>query len=326
MDSRVHEVPTGGFVVSDESSPTSDEPAQPAPMMERATLTPPPPPLRTPPPAPLPPTKRSPMAYSDLVSLGLFIVAAWALLSGQTLLGVVLVLAGGGVRLAGHFNTAAPEDGPLAFPLALIGMGLLLRWYASSHPYTDQSQREMVLGNLEILVALPILALGPRLALLRRQHVIDRWDALIDGSCGQSDQVVQDTITTLSTWEVPYLRLRRADLAPSILRALFRDRRPFLIVTHNQNHRLKPYRTYIMVRDYGTSLQTCWYLVYRPHLLERLQRNPAARLDLFDEQDLRAYVTAVHHALLAAVVTLLASAGQDSSTLNRTSNGFLGIS
>jgi hypothetical protein len=266
------------------------------------------------------------MAYSDLISLGLFLVAAWALLSGQTILGIVLVLIGGGVRLAGHFNMAAPEDGPVALPLVLIGVGLLLEWYAAHHPYAALSTRAGILGAILLLVALPILALGPRLALLRRQHVIDRWDALIDGSCGQSDQVVQDTVTTLSTWEVPSLRLRRADLAPSLLRALVRDRRPFLIVTHNQNHRLKPYRTYIMVRDYGTSLQTCWYLVYRPHLLERMQRNPAARLDLFDEQDLRAYVTAVHHALLAAVVILLASADQDSSTLNRTSNGFLGIS
>jgi hypothetical protein len=50
------------------------------------------------------------------------------------------------------------------------------------------------------------------------------------------------------------------------------------------------------------------------------------RFDLFDEQDLRAYVTNVHHSLLKAVENLMLSLKQDPSTIDRKSRGFLGVS
>jgi hypothetical protein len=49
-------------------------------------------------------------------------------------------------------------------------------------------------------------------------------------------------------------------------------------------------------------------------------------LDLFDEQDLRAYVTNAHHCLLEAVNKLMLDLNQDPSKIDRKSRGFLGIS
>ncbi|MEW6675409.1 MAG: hypothetical protein AB1348_05320, partial [Nitrospirota bacterium] len=50
------------------------------------------------------------------------------------------------------------------------------------------------------------------------------------------------------------------------------------------------------------------------------------RLDLFDQQDLTAYVTNAHHCLIEAVEKLMLNIGQDPSRIDRKSRGFLGIS
>lgn len=49
-------------------------------------------------------------------------------------------------------------------------------------------------------------------------------------------------------------------------------------------------------------------------------------LDLFDTQDLTAYVTNAHHCLLEAVERVMSELGQDPSGIERKSRGFLGVS
>lgn len=49
-------------------------------------------------------------------------------------------------------------------------------------------------------------------------------------------------------------------------------------------------------------------------------------LDLFDQQDLTAYVTNTHHCLIEAVEKLMLNMGQDPSKIDRKSRGFWGIS
>jgi hypothetical protein len=51
-----------------------------------------------------------------------------------------------------------------------------------------------------------------------------------------------------------------------------------------------------------------------------------SNLDLFDQQDLRAYGTNAHHCLLKAVEKLMINLHQDPSKIDRKSRGFLGIS
>ncbi|MCD6473249.1 hypothetical protein J7K55_09160 [Candidatus Aerophobetes bacterium] len=48
-------------------------------------------------------------------------------------------------------------------------------------------------------------------------------------------------------------------------------------------------------------------------------------IDIFDQQDLRAYVTVTHHCLLKAVENLMKELGQDSSKIERKSKGFLEV-
>ena len=158
---------------------------------------------------------------------------------------------------------------------------------------------------------------------LRRDQVVDRWDILIDGGQGRREQIMDGTTTRIDSQSLPQIQHETRELATSYLRA---ETRPFLIVTHADNRRLKGYRMHVNVRDYGTTLQANWYLSYHRGFFEKMLPNPIVTLDLFDEQDLRAYVGVVHHCFLDAVVDLMVGLGQDSSKLERSSKGFLGIS
>ena len=210
------------------------------------------------------------------------------------------------------------NPGPIGIGLVVLGLFFLL-------------VQATTFGLLLLLVGVVVAALGFRGGgVLRRQQVIERWDTLLDGAQGHGARVVGTTVSELGRMQLPAVRWAQAALSPGVLRGLIGDTRSFLVVNHTANPRLKTYRMYVNVRDYGTNLQTSWFLTFQPPFWKRMRNTytPSLNLglDLFDEQDLRAYVTAVHHAFLAAVVELLASQGKDASSLNRTSRGFLGIS
>ncbi len=160
-------------------------------------------------------------------------------------------------------------------------------------------------------------------ARLRREQVVDRWDCLISGGQGRDDAVLETTKRLISSQRLPAVQHERRELAASRLRG---GTRPFLVISQQGNGRLRPYRMHVNVRDYGQNLQASWFLTYHRGFFERLKPNPLVSLNLFDEQDLRAYVTAVHHGFLDAVIELMVSLGQDSTKLDRKTNGFLGIS
>jgi hypothetical protein len=48
-------------------------------------------------------------------------------------------------------------------------------------------------------------------------------------------------------------------------------------------------------------------------------------IDLFDQQDLRAYAANAHHCMIRAVQELMLKLHQDPTTLNRQSKGFFGL-
>lgn len=106
-------------------------------------------------------------------------------------------------------------------------------------------------------------------------------------------------------------------------------------MTDLESFRLKPYQIFINARDYGDNLDVSWFLTYRPLLWQaalsllpfvNMIPKTLSDLDLFDQQDLRAYTTNAHHCLLKAVEKLMGGLNQDPSKMDRKSRGFLGIS
>lgn len=184
------------------------------------------------------------------------------------------------------------------------------------------------------------------------EQVIDQWDVLIGGAQEQAEVVFEATVTKVAESEAPNIRMERREVAPGMLRGVLGGRRPFLVLEHEKHTNLNPYRMYINARPYGRNLQVSWYLVIQPgfwrrvlnlmmmipllnlfflpfQLVSNSRRNGQSglmELDLFDTQDLTAYVTNAHHCLLEAVERVMSELGQDPASIERKSRGFLGVS
>ena len=191
----------------------------------------------------------------------------------------------------------------------------------------------LVSGSLPLLlIGLFILLIGLALlipAILRREEVVDNWSVLVEDGQGRAEEIFQDAEEFIRDSKAPGLAIERQKLAPGVLKGIFGVRRDFLVVTPLDNPRLEPFKVYINARDYGKNLDVSWYLTYKPGSFRFRMLRPAVsveRLDLFDQQDLRAYVTNAHHCLLKAVEKLMAELGQDPAKVDRRSRGFLGIS
>ncbi len=191
----------------------------------------------------------------------------------------------------------------------------------------------LFIGPIMICVGL-YFGVGPG-GILRKEQVIDTWAALISGAQGRCEEIFQGTETSIRETKAPSLTMDKKSIAPGIIRGILGTERTFLIVTDEARNKLKPFKVFLNARDYGNNLDVSWYLTYRPSLWQALVslipfvRAVSARLhelDLFDQQDLRAYVTVAHHSLLSAVDTLMLSLSQDPSKIDRRSKGFLGIS
>jgi len=192
------------------------------------------------------------------------------------------------------------------------------------------------------------------MAVVRKEEVIDDWGILIENGQGKAEQIFSETENFIKQSQAPNLKLEMKKLAPGIIRGFFGTKRDFFVVTEKGNPRLRPYQMLIGARDYGNNLDVSWYLTYRPSFWLKLvafllfipglnflvfpfalmgilggmakERRGGLDLDLFDQQDLKAYVTNAHHCLLKSVEKLMTGLGQDPSKIERKSRGFLGIS
>lgn len=170
--------------------------------------------------------------------------------------------------------------------------------------------------------------------ILRKEQVLESWGMLIESGQGRYNEVFEDTENFIRESKAPSLETSKAQMAPGIIGSFFGAQRDFLMVKDQQSSMLNPYQIFINARDYGNNLDISWYLTYRPSILEALLSlfRPGGtafaltELDLFEQQDLRAYATVCHHSALKAVEKLMLALSQDPAKIDRKSKGFLGIS
>lgn len=170
---------------------------------------------------------------------------------------------------------------------------------------------------------------------VRNWVLLDNWSVLIKDAQGKGEELLRETERLIKESNIPDVEMERINLSISGgLSGIFSKtkEREYLEV---KNKDLARYGIYITARDYGKNLDVQWYLFNRSpqSFIEALKAAPkelrrglTGGLNLFEQQDLTAFVTAVHHSLLEAVSKLMESLGQDPSTLDRKSRGFLGIS
>ncbi len=190
-----------------------------------------------------------------------------------------------------------------------------------------------IFGLLLIVLGL-FLAFRPG-GILRKEQVIESWATMIENAHGNAAKVIAGAEALVRSSQVPSLFLEKEELAPGIIRGLFGAKREYLVVSDKGNFRMGPYQILMNARDYGNHLDVSWHLTFRPTFwqaipallpLVSLAPKGPSDLDLFDQQDLRAYATIVHHGLLQSVEAMMVELSQDTSRIDRKSKGFLGIS
>ena len=192
-----------------------------------------------------------------------------------------------------------------------------------------------IFKSIGILMILAGLAIAARLATLKKEEVIDNWSILIENGNGRAEDIFRDTNSFIIETKAPAIAIKREEISPSMLKGVLGRKRDFLTVIDKRNIRLKPYKIFINARDYGKNLDVSWYLTFKPELWKRILAlvpfvsivpKKLSDLDIFDQQDLRAYATNAHHCVIKAVEKLMLSLGQDPAKIDRRSRGFLGIS
>lgn len=169
---------------------------------------------------------------------------------------------------------------------------------------------------------------------MRKAEILDNWSALVRGAQGQRDKIISATKELINISKAPSIEMKEEKVGPGLAPTTFGETREFLIVADRRNLKLGNFKAYVNAGNYGDGLFISWYLTYMPDVWQTLvSLIPGTRkaigldeLNLFNKQDLTAYVTCVHHCLLEAVEKLMLDLNQDPSKIDRKSRGFLGIS
>lgn len=168
---------------------------------------------------------------------------------------------------------------------------------------------------------------------LKDEKLLDSWGAVLENAAGYTERLSGRIEEHLKQGELPGVTWRTVEATPGMLKGLLGKKRSYLMVTSDS---LRDYRMYVGARDYGRHLNISWFLTVEPGFFKKAfssaltqGANPLALsflLDLFDQEDLRAYVTSVHRCCVKrAVEGLMEHLGQDTKTFNWQSKGFLEV-
>ena len=168
---------------------------------------------------------------------------------------------------------------------------------------------------------------------LKEEKIIDRWSMIVEDAQGLAEQIYSDTEANIKEIQAPGINFERTQVRPSWLKGILGNERSYLMIT---NDALGDYRMFIGARDYGKTLDISWFMTCEPGFFSKKlssvltsgasDRALSLNLDIFQQQDLSAYATVVHHCMLKAVEKMMTGKGQDISEIDRKSKGFLGIS
>lgn len=237
--------------------------------------------------------------------------------------------------------------GMLIAVLVVGGVGYF--FYKKQEDEGDNENEEQEEGASEVYSE-PQATGGRRLkrVKLKQERIADQWSTLIEGANGKGEKVITDTMRAIENVNAPNVFISRKEVRPGNA-GFIRIRREFLVAEHRQ---FDTYDMYIGARDYGKQLFVSWYLVAQPISFWRLfKRNPLRAIltapfvifargisrtqggsgdlfssfNLFDIEELTAYVTTVHHALLDSVKIVMEGQKLDFTKVEKRTKGFLNV-
>jgi hypothetical protein len=167
---------------------------------------------------------------------------------------------------------------------------------------------------------------------LKDEKILDTWGLVIEEGAGRAAGLAQTIADLVRRSELPGISCQKVEAQPGMLKGLFGKKRDYMMIT---NEGLKDYRMYLGARDYGKHLDISWYLTVEPGFFKGAFSAMLANgnvnamslnLDVFDTQDLRAYMTSVHHCcVVRAVEQVFKEMGQDASKVDWRSKGILQV-
>ena len=183
---------------------------------------------------------------------------------------------------------------------------------------------------------------------LKQEKIVQQWTMLIEGANGFGGKVINDTVKVIEKVGAPNIHVSKQERKPDN-RGYIRASREFLVAEHKI---FDTHDMYISARDYGKQLFVSWYLIEEPiSFWRRFKRNPVrtilswpflifargvsmsqggtgqlySALNLFDTEELTAYVTTVHHALTESVKVMMVEQKIDYTKIEKRTQGFLNI-
>ena len=165
---------------------------------------------------------------------------------------------------------------------------------------------------------------------IKQDRILDNWVTVVDNGAGYSGRVYDKTDMFLAEAQLPGVTWKREDVSTGLLEGLLGKTRDFLVVSHRG---LKEYGMYLSSRDYGQHLDCGWFLTVEPRFLKRAISKYAVgsgngrslSLDVFDQQDLSAWVSVVHHAFVKSIKEIMEELKQDITGMNTRSKGYLSV-
>jgi hypothetical protein len=166
---------------------------------------------------------------------------------------------------------------------------------------------------------------------LKEGKILDNWSTLIEHCHGEEEGLLRAVEHHLGELKAPGVSWARETVSPGWLKGLMGKKRDFMLVSHE---RFDDYSFFISARDYGTCLDVAWYLAGSPkNPLVKLAEKAASyvpgsalfNLDVFDQQDLTAFVTVGHRAVRHAIERLLEQKKLQLA-IDWKSKGMLGVS
>ncbi|MFQ5632196.1 MAG: glycine zipper family protein [bacterium] len=157
------------------------------------------------------------------------------------------------------------------------------------------------------------------MANMRDEKVIDRWYTLLKSASGQADYIYKKSRENFENLEITNLGWGFETMKPGLDQGLLGQNKQLLCVT---NSILRGFKMYIVARDYGINLSVAWFLTLEPEIWDKkttILKSESGRetfldFDLFDQEELHAFVSSVHQCVLDAVRDLMKKLKQDSTT------------
>jgi hypothetical protein len=161
---------------------------------------------------------------------------------------------------------------------------------------------------------------------IKKDRVLDSWMTIVENGAGNRDRVYSMTQLKLEEAGLPGVTWKRDDVSSG----MFGASREFLVVHKRE---LREYSMFICARDFGQHLDCAWFLTCQPGLFKKAVSKYASgnanamsmNLDVFNQQDLSAWVHVVHRAFLHANKELMEELKQDITGMNTRSKGYLAV-